>query len=599
MKIIKSISNHIGIGPFALLVLTSILGIFFEGLGIVAFFPFLDMLESENPAANNDKSFSFDIIKYFLNLIDAEISLGNTALILGSFFSLKGLMVFFSYAIKSIISSRLLARVRQQIYFDLQKAKFNLYQGKGSGHFSNLMIEQSNKVVLSFQFLVQFMAQIINAIGLFVFTLVIEPKISISFAISIVIIGLIFMKLHRAVRKISIQTAAASSLLSSIMVQVISGYKYLKATNSFKSLEKSMNDAILNLAHLYTKNGIYSGLTNAIKEPLAIILVILFLVISKGYFEVPLGNLLLSIALFYKCVTNALMAQRQWQNFVENSGSATLVFDEIDLMKLNIEHQGGFQRISEFDTITFENVCVNYHDNFEYALKGVDCEIKKNEIVAIAGPSGSGKSTLVSLLTFLLEPSEGTIKFDETDTKHLDKLGWRSRVGYVSQDVVLFEGSIISNLTCLHETEITEQNYTECWTVLHKVGMREFIQSLPDKLDTTITEGGSNLSGGQRQRLALARELLKKPVLLILDEATSSLDLDAEDQFVKLMTSIKSETTVVMIAHRLTSMKEVDHLIILEDGKLIEAGCPRQLLKKSNSRFSKMAILHDLGDNFV
>lgn len=587
---INNISEFVGIWAFAVLLVISILTILFESLGIVAFFPFLEILENADVLNHSEnKTFAFNFINYCLDAINAEVSLQSVSLLLITLFFLKGLMLFTSYSVRAVVSSRLLKEIRACIYSDLQKSNYQVFQRKGSGHFSNLMIEQSNKVVMSFQFIVQFIAQIINATGLFIFALILDVKIAIAFVLSMFIISLIFKKINSIVRKISVQTAVKSSILSGIIVQVFAGFKYLKATQSFRYFDKSFLKSINELSLLYTKNGVASGFTNALKEPLAIILVVSLLAIIKVYFGMSPENLLVSIALFYKCISNALMAQRQWQNFVENSGSATLVFNEIHELKNHIERPDGINNLSNISKITFENISIKYDKSSTYALQGINFEIQKNKITAILGPSGSGKSTLASLLTFLIEPSVGQLKFDDICSTQISKLNLRKYIGYVTQDPVLFEGSIITNLMSKHPSEISELNYVECWSILDKVGLNAFVIDLPKKLDTHITEGGRNLSGGQKQRLALARELLKKPQLLILDEATSALDLKAEQKFVKLISEVKTEMTVIMIAHRLTSVKEVDEIIYLEFGEIVEVGNPRQLMKKTNSRFFKIS----------
>jgi subfamily B ATP-binding cassette protein MsbA len=215
-----------------------------------------------------------------------------------------------------------------------------------------------------------------------------------------------------------------------------------------------------------------------------------------------------------------------------------------------------------------------YYDESAPVLHDVCFHLLKGEMTAIVGNSGAGKSTIVNLLLRHYDPSKGKILVDGVDLRELDLESWRSAIGLVSQDVFLFNDTVANNISLgrpgLSQTDIVyaaEQAYAH-----------DFIQNLPKGYDTPIGDRGSNLSGGERQRLSLARAILKKPELLILDEATSSLDSLSEQLILDYIKSIKGVSTIIVVAHRLSTVKLADKILVLQDGTIAEEGNVEKLL---------------------
>jgi ATP-binding cassette subfamily B protein len=199
-------------------------------------------------------------------------------------------------------------------------------------------------------------------------------------------------------------------------------------------------------------------------------------------------------------------------------------------------------------------------------LVDVNLRIARGSMVAIVGPSGAGKSTLVDLIIGLNQPTSGVILFDDTPLQQFDQLSYRRQIGYVPQESVLFNLSIRDNLRWAHASATDEEIRHAC----EQANAIEFIDQLPDKFDTVVGDRGTRLSGGQVQRLALARAILRKPVLLILDEATSSLDSHSERLIQQAVERIARETTVLVIAHRLSTIMHADQIVVLQHGRVVE-----------------------------
>ena len=247
------------------------------------------------------------------------------------------------------------------------------------------------------------------------------------------------------------------------------------------------------------------------------------------------------------------------------------------------EIKNGTKEFNKLDEkITLENVTFAYVDNFD-VLNNVDLTIKAGQTTAIVGSTGSGKSTLIKLLLRLYEINNGSINFDSTNLKDLELSSLREKIGLVSQDVFLFEGTVLENIAYgdLNASE------SEVWNAAQKSEADEFINKLPQKENTIVGERGQKLSGGQRQRISIARAILKNPEILILDEATSSVDNETEAAIQRSLDILKQDRTVVVIAHRLSTVRNADIIYVLENGVVVESGNHESLLE-TNGVYAKL-----------
>ena len=207
-------------------------------------------------------------------------------------------------------------------------------------------------------------------------------------------------------------------------------------------------------------------------------------------------------------------------------------------------------------------------------LKDIDLLIEPQQTVALVGRSGSGKSTLVKLLFRYFDPTAGQVLIDGEDIRHLDITGYRKRLAIVHQEVDVFNGSLLDNLTYGHPTATMAEVESAC----HIARVDEFIHLLPHGYQTVVGERGVRLSGGQRQRLGIARALLVNPDVLVFDEATSSLDYESERSIQLAMQNILGTRTTIIIAHRLSTVREADKIVVLDQGRIVEVGNHEELL---------------------
>jgi ABC-type multidrug transport system fused ATPase/permease subunit len=243
--------------------------------------------------------------------------------------------------------------------------------------------------------------------------------------------------------------------------------------------------------------------------------------------------------------------------------------------------------------ISIRNLTFSYTEH-EPALKNISMDITRGEMVAIVGESGSGKSTLIDVIMGFNDPDSGMITIDDIPLHEYDINSYRGRIGYVPQESVLFNMTIAENIGWANEKALIQDIKHAC----QSANADSFIESFPDQYDTHVGDRGVRLSGGQLQRVALARAMIRRPVILILDEATSSLDTKSERQIQEAIEKIAMETTIIVIAHRLSTILKADQIYVLEKGKIIENGGYQKLLK-NNSLFSQMVKSQDFTNNIL
>ncbi|MCA0430770.1 MAG: ATP-binding cassette domain-containing protein [Bacteroidetes bacterium] len=268
-------------------------------------------------------------------------------------------------------------------------------------------------------------------------------------------------------------------------------------------------------------------------------------------------------------------------------GATDRVFEIIDgeIEKINLSNQHQ-QKVHQPSKIEFENVSFNYPTRADFSvLKSVSFIANPGETVALVGSSGSGKSTIASLLLRFYDPNNGIIKINNTNTRNFDLTELRELIALVPQDVVLFAGSIKENIG-YGKPNATDEEIIEA---AKQANALDFINAFPDKFNTLVGERGIQLSGGQRQRLAIARAVLKNPSILILDEATSSLDSESEKLVQEALDKLMKGRTSIVIAHRLATIRNADRIVVIQKGEIKENGTHNDLMKLQDGFYQKLS----------
>lgn len=316
----------------------------------------------------------------------------------------------------------------------------------------------------------------------------------------------------------------------------------------------------------------------------AILSVILF--VSIEILSISTAGLLLLLLLFYRLIPLFNNVLRGYQQFLNALPAFAGVMEMQAHCEAAAEPEAGHAKKVELRRgIRFEGVSFAYGgEGGDPTITELDLTIRAGETTAIVGPSGAGKSTMADLIMGLIVPDRGRLLVDEMPLRAELVQSWRGQIGYVAQDTFLFHDTIRTNLLWA----CPDAGDEEIRAALRSAAAEEFVSELPDGLDTILGDRGVRLSGGERQRLALARALLRRPSLLILDEATSALDSENENRIQKAIEQLHGRMTILIITHRISTIRDADVIHVLQRGRLIETGDWNALVSKEDGRFRAM-----------
>jgi ATP-binding cassette subfamily B protein len=328
--------------------------------------------------------------------------------------------------------------------------------------------------------------------------------------------------------------------------------------------------------------------TPLIYEPLGLLAVFGAILTAQNY-SVPFSDIAVMLWAFMKAMPQIGQVIER-KNVLENLFPSFEQVNQVKEQAKNFMQSSGTKDFPGFNSkICFRNVDFSYATG-EPVLNNINFDIPKGKMVAVVGKSGAGKSTLIDMVMGFNPPSKGEIKIDDSVLSEFDIVSLRQRIGYVPQESILFNLSIRDNMLWANE----KADESDIWEACKLANADQFIEGFPNSLDTIVGDRGVRLSGGQAQRIALARAILRKPDLLILDEATSALDSEAERSIQTAIEKIAKKTTILAVAHRLSTVARADYIYLLEEGSVAEEGSYQDLINLKG-KFQKMVKMQTLG----
>ena len=479
----------------------------------------------------------------------------------------------------SIISIKMYRNIQYEIVTDLAnnilKIENKCLDTEGSGLFIDRITNDTRRTSEVFDSIINLISGILKNIGLLIAIFIINKIIFIYIILSLTVTYILEKKRTERRNREDKISRKSGEKVSSFIGEMIRGAKDIKMLNSEEDFLKEFNNRVNDYNNKRTQKEVnsskYFTITIQISDFLKFLLILLLVILMKNNLLIPTMALVLYnysnnvegviyyIGYLLEYIKDFNLSSERINEILNDDKFKKEEFGTIHLDKVN----GNFE---------FKNV--NFGYNNKNILKNINFKIKSNETVAFVGKSGSGKTTIFNLLCKMYNISKGTITIDGYDIKKLDKDSIRGNITIISQNPYIFNMSIKDNLKIV-KSDLTNKEMIEACKI---ACLDDYIESLPDKYDTIIGEGGINLSGGQKQRLAIARALVQKTEIILFDEATSALDNETQTKIQEAIENMKGEYTILIIAHRLSTIKNADRILFIEDGTIKAEGTHTDLL---------------------
>jgi ATP-binding cassette subfamily B protein len=491
---------------------------------------------------------------------------------------LKGLFTFLTRQTIIVMSRKIEYDLKNEIFSHYQDLDMLFYKQNNTGDLMNRISEDVSKVRMYLGPGIMYSINLLILFVLVIYTmLTINTKLTIYVLTPLPILSVLIYIVSNRINKQSMRVQKQQSWLSTLAQETFSGIRVLK---SFRK-EEMINEKMERESNLYKQYSMDLVKTNALFQPLMILLIGLstILTIYIGGKEAIKGNItvgnIAEFVIYVNMLTWPVTAIGWVTSIIQRAAASQERINEFLNTKPNIINPTSAP--FHFNgKITFKNVSFSYPDSNVKALKNISFEVNKGETLAIIGRTGSGKSTLANLIMRMYDAQSGEILIDDKPLKNINLFDYRASAGVVPQEVFLFSDTIANNIAFGCTDFIPTKEQIE--QAAKDACVYDNIIQFPDKFDTLLGERGVNLSGGQKQRIGIARAIIKNPSLLLFDDCLSAVDTETEEKILQNLERIMKGKTSIIISHRISSIKNADKIIVLENGEIVEQGTHKELL---------------------
>jgi ATP-binding cassette subfamily C protein len=457
------------------------------------------------------------------------------------------------------------------------RANWGFFAGQKSGELTNVIVTETERLAQAFTIGLYLISTAVVTVIYLALALVIAWPITLALIACAMLMTLSVMRLYRISYGVGRAITPLNAELQTILGERFAGIKIVKTTTSEARAIAQVGRLLQKLVRVNVLATFMPTLVRGLFEFFAFILLAAIFVFGKEGLGVAAGNIIVVLALFVRLFPRITTLQV----YLHNLNSYVHALDTIDRLQLtaeaHAEPQGGTDEklsLTLPTRLSIKKIEVKFQDHA--VLRGIDLDVPIPGMIGIVGGSGAGKSTLVHAMLGLVVPSAGSITLGRHDLASTSLHAWRRQIGYVPQETILFHASVRENLTLANP----EASDDEIRLAAKRAHAHDFIAALPEGYDTIIGDQGVRLSGGQRQRLGIARALLMNPILLLLDEAMSALDTESEAEVLSALNELRKQMGIVVVAHRLPSVRNADFIGVLEEGRLVECGTWDELVTR-------------------
>lgn len=476
-----------------------------------------------------------------------------------------------------IFGENVVSKLRKQLWQKLLKIPVKYFDDVKTGEISSRLVNDTSQVKdLLASTLPNAMTSLLQFVGALVIMLAMDWRMTLLMFVAVPLVILVMLPVMNQSRKIGRVRQDELAKFASDSTDVLGEVRLVKSSNGEEHELAKGNRRIDNLYYVGRKEALINSVTQPITNML---MMIMFLgILGYGAIRVmngamTMGALVSFLMYLFQIISPIVVISQLFNNMAKTSGATERI------QQILAEPEEFVADKAEKDIVSaplkFENVDFAYEEG-KPVLRDVSFATNPNAVVAFAGPSGGGKSTIFSLIERFYQPTGGKILIGEENIENVNLAKWREQIGLVSQDAAVMPGTIRDNLTYGLRREVSDE---ELWDALRMAYADGFVSEMEDQLETEIGERGIKLSGGQRQRIAIARAFLRDPKILMLDEATASLDAESEAMVQKALGDLMQGRTTLVIAHRLSTIVDADKIYFIENGTVSGAGTHQELLK--------------------
>jgi len=552
----------------ALLILSGVA----EGFGILTLLPVLEV------ASGGSADQSSSVARALLDILGSLNITPSLPVLLGFLvvsIALKAAFLWIAMIQAGYTVAHVTADLRLQLIRALLGARWSYFTSRPAGQFANAIGSEAHRAAGAYREACRAIAGLIQVAIYVCVAFLVSPAVALLALVGGLAITLVLARFVEVSRRSGRKQTELMRSLITRLTDSLHGLKAIKAMSQEEHLAPLLEQETQGINVADVRHVVARQTLVAFQEPLMALMLAVGLYVALTIANQPFSTLLVLAFLFYRLVGRINIMQQQYQSMAVGESAFSSLRKTIELANVERERSPGTRPPPPLaDRVELLDVSFSYGK--KQVLKNVSLTVPAGELVAIVGPSGAGKTTIADLMVGLHRPSSGEVYVDEIPLAELDILAWRQRIGYVPQETLLFHDSIYRNVT-LGDSRIPRESVEEALVV---AGAGEFVRGLEDGIDTVIGEMGSKLSGGQRQRIAIARALIRRPSLLLLDEVTTALDPATEAALCSTLATLKGATTMVAISHQPAIVEVADAVWRLEDGAIQQTATRERGLKR-------------------
>ncbi len=556
-----------------ILLIIIFIGAFVELLGVSAVMPLINVAMQPETI---DEKWYFILISKYTGITDANQMILFLAVLLIIIYILKNIYVMAMYSLQYRFVFNNQQRLSVRMMKSYMQQDYLFHVSKNVAEFQRNITSDVNGFFTVALNVLQFLAEFSVSAVLVIFLLIQDWVSTIAVAaLLFLFMGIFTIFFKKVLVKIGEENRQTNVLISKWLLQAFSGIKEIKVTNREKFFVANYNESYKKFAKIQRQQSILTYMPKPVMETVCICSLMLAMIIKIAVMKSDIVSFVTTLSVFAVAAFRMLPSFNKITGYISSMMFNKTAIDSVYRDLKEIEQLMERKTIEQEDTVNitlnksirFNDVSFHYSESDKWILKNANLEIQKNTSIALIGASGAGKTTAADLILGILEPQEGTVTIDGVDIKKCMR-SWHEDIGYIPQVIYLMDDNICANVAFgIPESEIDD---TRIEKALREAQLDQFVQALPDGLDTMIGDRGVKLSGGQRQRIGIARALYRNPNVLVLDEATSALDSDTEREVMEAIDGLHGTRTLIVIAHRLSTIRKCDKIYEVGNGGFTE-----------------------------